>query len=135
LRWNNGTNLEVSARVDWRIRWTIAVISRHLDRPLRLAELAAKMNLSPSRFSHLFRSECGCAPGAYVRSLRLERARALLAETNLSVKQVMSVVGMSDPSHFVRDFKRKFGESPTVWRSRARANAFTPFVDRRRAVE
>src|SRR5688572_3958823 len=100
--------------VDWRIRWALAVIDRHLGTPLSVADLAAQMNLSSSRFSHLFHAECGCAPGAYLRDRRLDRARTLLIDTALSVKQVMAAVGVSDPSHFARDFKRRFGESPTA---------------------
>jgi AraC family transcriptional regulator of arabinose operon len=98
----------------------IAVIDRDLNTPLRLADLAGLMNLSCSRFSHLFRTEYGCAPGAYIQARRLDHARTLLVDTTLSVKQVMSAVGVRDPSHFARDFKRRFGESPTVLRSRLR---------------
>jgi transcriptional regulator GlxA family with amidase domain len=120
--------------VDWRIRWIVAVIDRQLETPLRLADLARRMNLSPSRFSHLFRTECGCGPGAYVRGRRLARAHTLLLETTLSVKQVMSAVGVSDPSHFGRDFKRRFGESPTSLRTRLRGGV-RQMAERRAAVE
>jgi transcriptional regulator GlxA family with amidase domain len=130
-----GTNLDMPPHVDWRIRWALAAIERNIDSPLRLADLAAQVNLSSSRFSHLFRTECGSAPGAYLRARRLDRAHALLVDTTLSVKQVMSSVGVSDPSHFVRDFKRRFGESPTVLRSRTRKTTLGKIAERRETVE
>jgi transcriptional regulator GlxA family with amidase domain len=112
----------------------VAVIDRHLDTPLRVADLARRMNLSPSRLSHLFRTECGCGPGAYVRGRRLARAHGLLVETTLSVKEVMSAVGVSDPSHFARDFKRRFGQSPTTLRARLHGGV-REMAERRAAVE
>jgi AraC family transcriptional regulator, arabinose operon regulatory protein len=85
------------------------------------AELARSLNLSPSRFAHLFRKEIGVAPMRYLHTQRMLRARLLLEQTFLSVKQVMVEVGCSDPSHFARDFQRFHGLSPTQWRAAVRA--------------
>jgi transcriptional regulator GlxA family with amidase domain len=104
--------------VDPRIARTIAVMEEQLDQPLRIADLAAQLNLSPSRYRSLFRAECGCLPREFLRALRMDRARVLLAEAPLLVKQVMSEVGVSDASHFLRDFKSRFGESPSAFRAR-----------------
>jgi AraC-like DNA-binding protein len=46
----------------------------------------------------------------------MARAKILLETTFLSVKQIMTEVGLSDESHFVRDFKSAYGESPTKFR-------------------
>jgi AraC-like DNA-binding protein len=50
--------------------------------------------------------------------LRLRRARLLIERTFLSVKEVMGLVGYSDPSHFSRDFRRFHGVSPSALRGR-----------------
>lgn len=92
---------------------------RRISEPLDVARLAAAVNLSASRFAHLFREEAGTSPMRYVRDRRMEHARQLLERTFLSVKQVMTSVGCSDPSHFARDFRRYHGMGPREWRTAA----------------
>jgi len=104
--------------MDPRITATIAHIEQHLTQSLRVGDLAALVNLSPSRFAHLFRAAVGMAPLEYVRLRRLARARILLERTFLTVKEVMADVGCSDPSHFTRDFRREYGMGPREWRQR-----------------
>ena len=51
--------------------------------------------------------------------LRLERAKHLLDTSFLSVKEITHSVGLNDESHFVRDFKKAYGASPTLYRMRS----------------
>jgi len=74
--------------------------------------MSALINLSPSRFSRMFKAQTGISPMQYVKLFRLKRARELLETTWMSVKEVMFKVGISDPSHFVRDFRRMYGMPP-----------------------
>ena len=104
---------------DPRVAWAITEMERRLAQPLAISHLARGANLSPSRFTQVFRSHTGLSPGRYLRQLRLTRARHLLDTTFLSVKEVMAAVGFNDPSHFSRDFHRAFGVSPRAWRQRA----------------
>ena len=107
--------------MDWRVRMAIDAMRRDLDRPLGVSDLARRVNLSRSRFTHLFRAHVGCSPARYLREARLDRARQLLEQTSLSIKQVMAQVGVNDPSHFARDFFRRYGASPREFRARARS--------------
>jgi AraC family transcriptional regulator of arabinose operon len=102
--------------VDRRITWIVAHMQRHLAEPIGITELAALVNLSPSRFRHLFRMQLGVGPAQYLQRLRLRRARLLLERTFLSVKEVMALVGYNDPSHFSRDFRRAHGVAPSTLR-------------------
>jgi AraC family transcriptional regulator, arabinose operon regulatory protein len=113
--------------MDHRIAWAIDEIERCLAEPLDIRRLAAAVNLSPSRFSHLFRAQAGVSPMRFVRDLRMERASVLLARTFLTVKQVMAQVGCNDPSHFARDFRRCHGSAPREWRLAVGARAQEPF--------
>jgi transcriptional regulator GlxA family with amidase domain len=74
--------------------------------------MAYSLNLSPSRFHYLFKSEMGTSPTQYLRAIRLREAKSLLESTFLSVKQVMIRVGIGDGSHFARDFKHAYGLTP-----------------------
>ena len=102
--------------VDPRITWAVAHMQRHLAEPIVIGDLAARVNLSPSRFRELFSRQVGVGPAQYLQRLRLRRARLLIERTFLTVKEVMSLVGYNDPSHFSRDFRRMHGVSPTALR-------------------
>jgi AraC family transcriptional regulator, arabinose operon regulatory protein len=107
--------------MDPRIASAARRLEQEIKEPVTVAELARSLNLSPSRFAHLFRKEIGVAPMRYLHTQRMLRARLLLEQTLLSVKEVMAAVGCSDPSHFARDFQRFHGLPPTQWRAAVRA--------------
>jgi transcriptional regulator GlxA family with amidase domain len=94
----------------------IDVMDDTLDRPLSVGEVAAAVNLSRSQLTRLFKQQTGTSPARYLHELRLARARVLLERTFLSVKQVMACVGLNDPSHFSRDFRRQYGFAPSQLR-------------------
>ena len=101
---------------DDRVGRAIAAIHAQLARSWRINDLAALALLSPSRFAHLFRRAVGVPPGRYLQQLRMDRARQLLENTPAPVAEVMRTVGYIDPSHFARDFRRRFGAGPREWR-------------------
>jgi AraC-like DNA-binding protein len=103
--------------MDTRIADAARRIEERMGEPLTVAMLAREFNLSPSRFAHLFRAEFGVAPMRYLHTQRMVRARQLLEDTFLTVKEVMVQVGCSDPSHFARDFRRFHGVPPKEWRA------------------
>ena len=103
---------------DWRITWAVDHMQRHLAAPLTVPELAAHVNLSPSRFRELFSAQTGLGPAEFLQGLRLRRARLLIERTFLTVKEVMAIVGYNDPSHFSRDFRRYHGVTPSSLRGK-----------------
>jgi len=104
--------------MDIRVRRTIDLLSEDLSRQCDIKALANSVNLSPSRLRHLFKDETGYTPAQYLKRLRLERARELIAGSFLRLKEVMPRVGVSDESHFVRDFKKIHGLPPIKYRSK-----------------
>lgn len=89
---------------------------------LSLSEFAQSVNLSVWRLCHLFKSDIGMPPMRYLRVLRMERAKDLLESSFLSVKEIGFRVGLTDESHFVRDFKATYGLSPACYRTQFRGN-------------
>lgn len=102
--------------MDQRVQQVITLMEDSFDKQLCVTDLAKAVNLSPWRLCHIFKSETNVAPLQYLRTLRMEHAKRLLETTFLSVKQVMTAVGVTDESHFVRDFKTAYGVSPTRFR-------------------
>ena len=103
---------------DPRVTFALSFMSQHLNERISMSELAARVELSQSRFRALFSAYTGTSPGHYLQTLRLQRARLLLERSFLSVKQVREAVGYADPSHFARDFRRQHGRPPTEFRFR-----------------
>lgn len=99
-----------------RVRIVIEFMTANLHRRIRLDELAKVANLSPSHLSHIFKTQTGLSPGEYLRTVRMEKARHLLATSLLSIKQIMAIAGYNSKSHFVRHFKKSFGVAPSEYR-------------------
>lgn len=100
-----------------RVQTALALMQENLQGAWSPDTLARAVNLSPSRFQHLFKAEVGMAPRHYLRALRMEQARKLLQTSQLTVKQIMNRVGVEDKSHFAREFKKAYGLSPTAYRA------------------
>lgn len=99
---------------DRRIQKAVDLLERApVGCPLRLAEIAATLNISPSHLRHLFKREVGTSPTHYLKLLWLHKAKELLETSFLSVKEILLVVGFKDESHFVRDFKVLYGKTPS----------------------
>ena len=104
----------------------IAFMNTNLHRKLTPIEIAQSVRLSPSRLRELFREETGTSLRLYRRELRLERAKHLLETTFLSVKEVAASVGIDGVSHFVRDFEKRYGATPSQYAARYRKTANKP---------
>jgi AraC family transcriptional regulator len=103
--------------VDRRLRRAVELMHAHADAELSLDDLADAAALSPSHFAHLFKDLVGLTPHAYLTNLRLERARALLIETELPVTEIAARVGFRSPSHFATAFRAVTGVSPRAFRN------------------
>jgi AraC-like DNA-binding protein len=93
--------------------------------PLDVEAMARAAGLSRAHFSREFRREFGIAPHAYLLTRRLERAAALLRNTDYSVADVCLSVGLQGVGSFTTSFKRAFGKTPTAYRA-----AFPPASSR-----
>ena len=102
-----------------RVKRVIALMERDPSRNFSLGKMAQSVNLSAAYFCYLFKSITGVPPAKYLKSLRMQQSAVLLTTTFLSVKEIVRRVGLADDSHFVRDFKRIFGVTPSEYRNRA----------------
>ena len=100
-----------------RVKRVIERMQGDPSRNFSLGEMAESVNLSPPYFCSLFKSITGVPPAKYLKTLRMQQAATLLTTTFLSVKEIVCRVGFSDDSHFVRDFKRVYGVTPSEYRN------------------
>jgi len=102
--------------MDRRIELIISEIKHDTAAAWGTPALAALVNLSPSRFRHLFKQETGSTPAQYLKEYRIRKAEKMLRTTFLSVKEIVKQVGLTSNAHFVRDFRNLYGMTPTAHR-------------------
>jgi AraC family transcriptional regulator len=105
--------------VDRRLRRAIEFMSDNCGRELSLAEIAGSAYLSEFHFARLFKKITGATPHAYLASMRIERARRLLAECDMPIADVGAEVGYTSQSHFTKIFREANGMTPKAFRDAA----------------
>lgn len=106
----------VGGLAPWALNRVFAHLEASLAETVSLAELAALARLSPYHFSRAFKVSTGLPPHRWVQVRRVERAKALLAERDVSVLVVAAAVGYDNPGHFARIFRREAGMTPRDYR-------------------
>jgi AraC-like DNA-binding protein len=101
---------------DCRLRKVLQKIAS--DSPQTIQDLALECNLSESHLQHLFKECTGLGLGRLLIEQRMQRAAALLAQNNLSIKEIAWTVGYEHTSSFTRAFERHFREGPRCFRQR-----------------
>jgi AraC-like DNA-binding protein len=98
------------------LSWVPAYLSFNVGEPLTVAQMARRANLSPSRFSTVFRQHFGLSPHQYLLRLRIEHARSMLTTTDLPLRDIAAACGFADEHHFSKAFKRSVGMPPGAYR-------------------
>lgn len=91
-------------------------IDTHLEEELSLELLAGRVNYSESYLSHKFKEEMGIKIREYIRKKRLERAKALLLSSQLSVQDISTRYHFCSQSYFAEAFKSEYGITPSQYR-------------------
>lgn len=81
-------------------------------------DYAKTCNLSESRFSHIFKEEFGISPKHYMIKIKIQKAKDLIKDTDLSICQVAEMVGIDNQNYFSRLFKKHTGLSPNQYRNK-----------------
>ncbi|OMF60399.1 transcriptional regulator [Paenibacillus sp. FSL R5-0490] len=96
------------------------LIRNSLSRPLTVAELASKANMTPVTFSRAFRKRTGMTPKEFLNAERMKTAKKLLLQKKgITAKEVSMQIGLQDEFYFSRLFKSREGMPPTVFMKRA----------------
>ncbi len=99
-----------------RIGVVCAHIEQHLTSTIRVPELARMIGLSESAFSRLFKRCTHSTVPQYINRLRIAHACRLLAETDLTVAEIIRQCGYQSPAHFQRQFQKIHRRAPQTYR-------------------
>lgn len=102
-------------------------IDANLSKNLDLKSIASQINLGTTSFMRYFKKTNGKTAYAFVLECRLKRAKSLLKDTNLPIKEIALASGFSDQAHLTRLFQRQYQSTPAVYRHEKNSdcNAFS----------
>ncbi|MFC5405901.1 bifunctional transcriptional activator/DNA repair enzyme AdaA [Cohnella soli] len=102
----------------------VALIADEIEKkyaePLTLTSLSDRFHASPFHLQRMFKKLKGVSPAEYVTIVRIEKAKELLAGTNLSVSEVGLAVGIGNAAHFSTQFASHAGMTPSHFRKTKR---------------
>ncbi len=107
---------EKEKKSERRIEMAKDYISEHHSDPITLGDLADYVELNPSYFSNLFKTETGINFSEYLLNIRMDKAKDLLRDPKIRIYEIGSLVGYEDAVSFGRAFKKKWGISPKEYR-------------------
>ncbi len=111
---------QVSESMDKRTNSTVdkakEYINENYAKDISLDDVSREVDISPYYFSKVFKEETGENFIEYLTNIRIEKAKELLIETDLSMKEICGSIGYSDPNYFSRTFKKNTGVTPTEYK-------------------
>ena len=110
LRTTNAVNSENEI-----IRRAQQYISEHVREKLTVPLVARHVDVSPSYLTALFRKNLQISPGEYVRRIKLQESKQMIREDNMNFTEIAAALQYSTVHHFSRQFKDKFGITPTEY--------------------
>ncbi|MBT4890974.1 MAG: GlxA family transcriptional regulator, partial [Rhodospirillales bacterium] len=94
------------------VRKAITMMYRNVEEPLSIPEVAEHVNISQRKMERLFQKHVGRSAIAHYRLLRLQHARVMLTNTNLSIREISVACGYLSLSHFAKSFAEQYGRRP-----------------------
>jgi transcriptional regulator GlxA family with amidase domain len=110
--------LQLQSAACGRLRKLITELSANPVGDHSLVKLAGRVGMSERTFSRVFKKEIGVPPGAFIESLRVDRAKALLEVSDWSLDRIAERAGFGNVSGLHRGFQRRLGITPTQYRER-----------------
>ncbi len=114
----SGTKLKTANAVHSEneiIRQAQQYISTHLREKLSVPLVARQVDVSPSYLTALFHKNLQISPGEYIRRSKLQESKQMIRENNLNFTEIAAALQYSTVHHFSRQFKEKFGITPTEY--------------------
>jgi len=112
----NGEKVQSEVTYHRTLNYILTYIHLHIEAPFTLNDMAESLRLTKPYISQLFKQETDQTVMSYVTNVKINRAKVLLHDTNLSILNISERLGYYDSSHFGRVFKKVTGLTPRVFR-------------------
>ena len=115
-RGNSTEQVQMNCEHHILLQRVIKRIEQNITEPWQGVDVAEYVGVSVRSLNRMFHQCTGCTPMLYLRRLRIHKAKQLLREPGLSIKEIAARTGFADPFHFSRVFHQIDGLSPTAYR-------------------
>ncbi len=115
-------NMGVHGRLSSFIREAQNQILRQASLKINFEIMADKLGIGYSSFRHRFKQQTGVSPAQFQNSIRMNRAKDLLASTDLSISEIALQCGFENVYYFSRHFTQKMGMTPSAYRNQSRSS-------------
>ncbi len=102
----------LGATVPSVVKQVIRIMEENLEDPVKIPEICSRLGCSHRHVDRLFAQYIKKSPSLYYRDIRLDRARGLVTQTELSMSEISVASGFSSQVHFSRSYKDRFGLPP-----------------------
>jgi len=102
----------IGIAVTHKLKQAISLMEQHLEETLSIPEIAEKINISHRQLDRIFLRHTGKSPVIYYLDIRLDRARGLVTQTDMSMVDIAIACGFSNQVHFSRAYHKRFGLPP-----------------------
>ena len=124
MEWLLALHERINSRFDTnknqqKIKRAIEYIQENYDKDLNMAVVSNNISMNYSLFSSLFKEYTGSNFVNYLKAIRMEKAKELLAETDLRIVEISAKIGYDNEKHFMKTFKASCGVSPSEYRKNA----------------
>ena len=109
-------HLETEKMIETESPVKVYIDQNYTNRDLYVGSVAEYFGMSTSNLSHKFKTQTGITISEYIIQVKLEYAKELLREEDLSVEEISDMLGYTHPSSFIRVFKKKMGVTPKKFR-------------------
>ena len=116
----SGSSLSTGGLSPWQAARAKAFLTERSQDDVTLGDLALYCGLSRSHVTRAFRITTGLTPHRWLLRYRVDRAKAMMLDTSLTIEGVAVACGFADQSHLTRVFTRSTGASPAAWRRQNR---------------
>lgn len=101
---------------DEYVKNAVTYIHHHYDCDIQVKDIAASVNVHPGYFHRIFKASMGCTVMDYLANIRIEKAKMLLAHTDIPITDIASYIGINSREYFSSLFKKHIGSTPLNYR-------------------
>jgi AraC-like DNA-binding protein len=116
FRMTQETTLQGSSVSSLHVKRALEYIHQHYDQDIRVADIASSIKIHEGYFHRIFKEHTGLTPIDYLTRLRVNKARMLLARTDIPIIEISNYVGINSRQYFTSIFKKHTGQTPSKYR-------------------
>jgi AraC-like DNA-binding protein len=109
-------NAEASKNIIDKMHLARDIVIGKLNNPVSLPDLAKMVSTNECTLKKEFKNVFGTTVFGYIRDIKMEKAKNLLLNPNLSISEISDIIGYKNPQHFTAAFKKQYGKAPSLLR-------------------